>query len=101
MRKLLLVFLAGCAALDTTADIAEGYVDDGRSPVYTCEGRNPDGSAIEYCWDGPEWELEDGVGLECHVTTPVERFGPAVIGCWYHCDDNLRGCNAHNSCWCP
>ena len=81
-------------------ETVEGYVDDGRSTVYICDGRNPDGSTIEYCYhSGAAEEISELTGLTCHATGFFERT--SIVGCWYHCDSVARGCNAHNSCYCP
>lgn len=87
--KLLLMLLLGCEQV-------EGYIDDGRSTVYICDGINPAGDTNEWCYFGSAEELEELTGATgCHATLPWERT--SIIGCWWHCD-GAPGCNAHNSC---
>lgn len=87
-------------------ETVEGYVDS-PGTVYICDGSNPDGSSIEFCWDGAAEEIEESIGLDCHATGLFERT--SLVGCFYHCDDPStpdvnegagRGANAHNGCWC-
>ena len=85
----LLVF-AGCM------EQVDGYISDGRSRVYICDGVNAAGQSNEWCYPGSSEGLEtlvDATG--CHATEFWERT--SVVGCWWHCDD-APGCNAHNGC---
>lgn len=90
MRTLLLLFLVGCF------EQIDGYITDGRSTVYICDGHNPDGTTIEFCWDGSADEVEEMTGATgCHATGVWERT--SLVGCWWHCNA-APGCNAHNGC---
>ncbi len=91
MRKFLLVFLVGCL------EQVDGYISDGRSTVYICDGVNAAGHTNEWCYFGSAEELEELVpeARECHATQPWERT--SIIGCWWHCD-GAPGCNSHNGC---
>lgn len=90
---LLAIALPGCM------EQVDGYISDGRSTVFVCNGHNEDGSTIEYCWDGNVEDLEYGTGATgCHASGLFDRT--SLVGCWYHCDSDAPGCNAHNGCYC-
>lgn len=93
MRSALLVLLCSCGTLDTV----EGRFESS-GIVYICDAENPNGTTVEYCWNGELGELEAAVDLDCHATDLFERT--SILGCWYHCNSGA-GCNAHNGCYCP
>lgn len=93
MRFAPLLALLSC----DTVDVVEGYVDDGRSTVYVCDGINAAGQSNEWCYFGTAEELEQLVpdAYECHASGLFDRT--SLVGCWWHCTD-APGCNAHNGC---
>jgi hypothetical protein len=98
MRRLLLVLaLASCQAYETAK---QGITSHGT--VYVCEsGAACAGGQEEWCWSGPERELEQMLGAECHEIRLSERLWPAIVGCAFCCGDGCpRGCDAHCGCAC-
>lgn len=75
----------------------DGYISDGRSTVYICDGVNAAGDTNEWCYFGNAEELEELIpgATGCHATAPWERT--SIVGCWWHCNE-APGCNAHNGC---